>query len=212
MSYLEIENYTKVIRQETVLNQINLSLDKGKIYGLYGRNGSGKTMLLKAIAGLIMPTSGYVKINEQIITKDVDFAPHTGILIEHMSMLPYLSAKENLEGIAKIQKIASEEDIIAALNAVGLDPQSKKRVFRYSLEMKQKLCLAQSFFEHQELLLLDEPTNALDEESVHQVTSLFLGFKKEGRTLIIASHDRDFLESGSDEILPIKDGTIEKRH
>lgn len=212
MSYLEIENYTKVIRQETILNHLTLSLEKGKIYGLYGRNGSGKTMLLRAIAGLIMPTEGFVKINDQIITKDVDFAPHTGILIEHMNMLPYLSAKENLEGIAKIQKIASEEDMIEALNAVGLDPQSKKRVFRYSLGMKQKLCLAQSFFEHQELLLLDEPTNALDDESVQRIMKLFESFKEEGRTLIIASHDRDFLESICDEILPIKKGTIEKRH
>lgn len=129
-----------------------------------------------------------------------------------MSMLPYLSAKRNLEGIAKIQKVATEEDICAALQAVGLDPQSKKWVLRYSLGMKQKLCLAQSFFEHQELLLLDEPTNALDEESVQRIMALFESFKEERRTLIIASHDRDFLESVSDEILPIKDGTIEKRH
>ncbi len=190
---IDIKDYTKTIRKKTILENINLSFESGRIYGLHGRNGSGKTMLLRAICGLILPTEGSVSIDGKIIGKDIEFPNSVGIIIESMSMLPEYSGYDNLKMLAKIKKIATDNDIRTAMNAVGLDPENKKRVGTYSLGMKQKLNIAQAIMEKPELYLLDEPTNALDEGTVNDIRDLLLQLKKDGALIIIASHNKEDL-------------------
>lgn len=205
---IKIENYTKELRKKTVLSNVNAQFESGKIYGLHGRNGSGKTMLLRAICGLILPTQGKVLIDGKEVGKDMEFPDSVGLIIENMSMLPDFSAYENLSFLAKIKKIASHEDIINALETVGLDPEDKKKVKAFSLGMKQKLNLAQAIMEKPQLYLLDEPTNALDEETVEKIRSLLLELKDNGALIIIASHNKDDLSILCDEILEIYEGSI----
>ncbi len=205
---IDIKDYTKTIRKKTILENINLSFESGRIYGLHGRNGSGKTMLLRAICGLILPTEGSVSIDGKIIGKDIEFPNSVGIIIESMSMLPEYSGYDNLKMLAKIKKIATDNDIRTAMNAVGLDPENKKRVGTYSLGMKQKLNIAQAIMEKPELYLLDEPTNALDEGTVSDIRDLLLQLKKDGALIIIASHNKEDLSVLCDEVIKINEGQI----
>ena len=205
---IDIKDYTKNIKKKTILENINLSFESGKIYGLHGRNGSGKTMLLRAICGLILPTQGSVSIDGKIIGKDIEFPDSVGIIIESMSMLPEYSGYDNLKILAKIKKIATDDDIRTAMNAVGLDPDNKKRVGTYSLGMKQKLNIAQAIMEKPELYLLDEPTNALDEGTVNDIRDLLLQLKKNGALIIIASHNKEDLSVLCDEVIKINEGQI----
>ena len=168
MSYIKIKNMSKRIKKRNVLEDITVSFEKGKIYGLYGRNGSGKTMLLRAIAGLIRPSTGEILIDGKKLHKDISFPPSVGEIIEHTSLLPQIDAYTNLKQLSKIKKCATDDDIFTALEKVGLVGE-KKKVREYSLGMKQKLAIAQAIFEKPELLLLDEPTNGLDEESVKRL-------------------------------------------
>ena len=211
MDYIKFENYTKKIKDKVVLNNINCSFEKGKIYGLYGRNGSGKTMLLRAIAGLIVPTSGSVTVNGEKIHETIDFPKNTGIIIENLSLFPELTAFQNLKRLAMIQNKVSDEEIYKAIEMVGLDPKNNEKIKTNSLGMKQKINIAQAIFENQELLLLDEPTNALDEQSVKDIYNLFMQLKREGKTLIIASHIREDLESYCDSILFIENGNLREK-
>lgn len=205
---IDIKDYTKTIKKKTILENINLSFESGKIYGLHGRNGSGKTMLLRAICGLILPTQGSVSIDGKIIGKDIEFPDSVGIIIESMSMLPEYSGYDNLKILAKIKKIATDDDIRTAMNAVGLDPDNKKRVGTYSLGMKQKLNIAQAIMEKPELYLLDEPTNALDEGTVNDIRDLLLSLKKDGALIIIASHNKEDLSVLCDEVIKINEEQI----
>ena len=205
---IDIKDYTKTIKKKTILENINLSFESGKIYGLHGRNGSGKTMLLRAICGLILPTQGSVSIDGKIIGKDIEFPDSVGIIIESMSMLPEYSGYDNLKILAKIKKIATDDDIRTAMNAVGLDPDNKKRVGTYSLGMKQKLNIAQAIMEKPELYLLDEPTTALDEGTVNDIRDLLLSLKKDGALIIIASHNKEDLSVLCDEVIKINEGQI----
>lgn len=210
MDYVILKNYTKEIKGQVILDNINYSFEKGKIYGLYGKNGSGKTMLLRAISGLIKPTSGSVEVNGKVIGKDIDFSEDTGIIIETLSLFPEYNAIDNLRMIANIQKKATDKDIVDALEKVGLDPSNKKKIKTYSLGMKQKLNIAQAIFENQQLLLLDEPTNALDAESVKNIYNLFVEQKNMGKTIIVASHVKEDLMNVCDEIVYIENGKILK--
>lgn len=208
MDYINFENYTKKIKNKVILDNINYSFEKGNIYGLYGRNGSGKTMLLRAIAGLIIPTTGSVSVNGKKIHQDVDFPDDTGIMIETLSLFPEYSAFENLKNLSQIQNKVSDEKIYEAIELVGLDPKNKQKIKTYSLGMKQKLNIAQAIFENQELLLLDEPTNALDKQSVQDIFKLFMQLKNEGKTIIIASHIREDLDLYCDTVLFIENGKL----
>lgn len=205
---IEIKHYNKQLKKKVILQDINLSFEGGKIYGLHGRNGSGKTMLLRAICGLILPDSGEVVIDGKVIGKDIDFPQSVGVIIEHMNLIDEYSAYKNLEILAKIKKIATKDDIKNALIQVGLDPDDKQRIGKYSLGMKQKLNIAQAIMEHPDLLLLDEPTNALDDATVTQVRDLFLKLKENGALIIIASHNKEDLSALCDEIIEIADGRI----
>lgn len=205
---IELVNVVKQLKKTNVLDGINYKFEKGKIYGLSGRNGSGKTMLLRAIAGLIYLTEGKIFIDGKQMNKDIDFYEEMGLIIEQMTMLPQFTGVQNLNILAKIRKKASEDDIKNTLSLVGLDPEDKRKVREYSLGMKQKLNIAQALFENPKLLLLDEPTNALDEASVHNIRDILLQKKKEGVVTIIASHNKEDLAVLCDEIIEMEDGKI----
>ena len=209
MSYIKIKNMSKRIKKRNVLEDITVSFEKGKIYGLYGRNGSGKTMLLRAITGLIRPSTGEILIDGKKLHKDISFPPSVGVIIEHTSLLPQLDAYTNLKQLSKIKKCATDDDIFTALEKVGLVGE-KKKVREYSLGMKQKLAIAQAIFEKPELLLLDEPTNGLDEESVKRLKELLLKEKKRNIVIILASHNKEDLENLSDEIIFMDMGKVKR--
>ena len=208
---IKFTNYCKLIKKKSVLSNINLTLKSGKIYGLHGRNGSGKTMLLRADCGLILPTSGAVFVDDKQIGKDIEFPDSIGVIIDHMMMNSELNGFDNLKALAKIKKTATSDDICNAMIAVGLDPKDKKKVKAYSLGMKQKLNIAQALMENPRLLLLDEPTNALDSETIEKVRELFIKKKKEGSLIVIASHNKEDLEILCDEIIEIDQGEIKNQ-
>jgi ABC-2 type transport system ATP-binding protein len=187
---------------------VNYTFESGKIYGLIGRNGSGKTMLLRAIAGLIYPSEGTVVIDGKELHKDINFPESVGLIIEKTELLPEYSGFVNLKMLSKINRIATEADIRNVLENVGLDSVLKKKVRAYSLGMKQKLSIAQALLEDPELLLLDEPTNALDKESVDLVRNIFLQKKAENKLVIIASHIREDIELLSDTVVEMQAGEI----
>ena len=208
---VEVKDYLKIIKGRTILDHVNYSFDSGKIYGLYGRNGSGKTMLMRAIAGLIYPTDGKVLIDGKELHKDISFPSDTGIIIENMELMPQYDAYTNLKLLSKIQKKATDEDIKEALDKVGLANTGKSKVRTFSLGMKQKLSIAQAIFEKPKLLMLDEPTNALDEKSVEDVRNLLLELKNQGTTIIIASHNKEDINNLSDVVLEVDNGKIKER-
>lgn len=205
MNKIQVKNLSKEIKGKYVLNNINLSFEQGKIYGLYGRNGSGKTMLLRALAGLLIPTGGEIDMDGKILHKDMDFPENVGIIIENTSLLPQFDGFTNLKQLGKIRNVATDEDIDNALDTVGLKGETKK-VKAYSLGMRQRLSIAQAIFEKPELLLLDEPTNALDENYIDEVREILLREKDRGAIVIIASHNKDDLRILADEIISMSDG------
>ncbi len=173
---VEIKNYCKSIKSRPILNNVSYNFEYGKIYGIYGHNGSGKTMLLRAIAGLLVPDSGSVVIDGKVLHKDMSFPPSIGIVIENMNLLPQYNAFDNLKILGKIKKTATDEDIKTALERVGL--KSDLKVKKFSLGMKQRLNIAQAVFEKQKIILLDEPTNALDNDGVQLIYKLLKEEKK----------------------------------
>lgn len=205
MNKIQVKNLSKEIKGKYILNNINLSFERGKIYGLYGRNGSGKTMLLRALAGLLIPTEGKIDMDGKILHKDMDFPENVGIIIENTSLLPQFDGFTNLKQLGKIRNVATDEDIDNALDTVGLKGENKK-VKAYSLGMRQRLSIAQAIFEKPELLLLDEPTNALDENYINKVREILLKEKDRGAIVIIASHNKDDLRILADEIISMSDG------
>lgn len=205
---IEFKNVTKVIKKHVVLDHISYSFQEGIVYGIHGINGSGKTMLLRMAAGLIKPTEGAVYYNGKKLHKDISFPDNTGIVIENMQLLPEYTGYENLKLLAKIKNIVSDKEIMAALNRVGLDEYYDLKVKKYSLGMKQRLNIAQAFFENQKVILLDEPTNALDEEGVQKIYQIIHDEKKRGATIIIATHHMNDLETMSDVTLKMSHGKL----
>lgn len=205
---IQLQNVTKRIKENTVLDNVSYTFKSGFVYGLYGQNGSGKTMLLRAISGLINLDSGSIFIDGEKLHDKIEFPPETGIVIENMELLPECSAKRNLQMLAKIKNIADEKDIIFSLERVGLDPDSEKKVKKFSLGMKQRLNIAQAIFENQKIILLDEPTNALDEEAVQLIYKIIREEKSRGATIIVATHHKEDLKEVCDVILKISEGKI----
>ncbi|MCR5676722.1 MAG: ABC transporter ATP-binding protein [Agathobacter sp.] len=205
---IALNNISKIIKNKDILVQVAYEFEPGKIYGLYGRNGSGKTMLLRAIAGLISLDEGEITIDDKTLHKDMDFPESVGVIIEHTNLLPQYDAFTNLKLLSKIKKVATEEDIRNAILAVGLDPDCKDRVRTYSLGMKQRLAIAQAIFENPDILLLDEPTNALDEKSIDMVRGILLQKKAEGKTIILASHNKEDLDILSDVTIKMDAGQL----
>lgn len=205
---IQLQNVTKRIKENTVLDNVSYTFKSGFVYGLYGQNGSGKTMLLRAISGLINLDSGSIFIDGEKLHDKIEFPPETGIVIENMELLPECSAKRNLQMLAKIKNIADEKDIIFSLERAGLDPDSDKKVKKFSLGMKQRLNIAQAIFENQKIILLDEPTNALDEEAVQLIYKIIREEKSRGATIIVATHHKEDLKEVCDVILKIAEGKI----
>ncbi len=208
MNVIQITGLNKRIKSSVILDDINLVLKSGKIYGLKGKNGSGKTMLMRAITGLIIPDSGCVKINDKTLHADISFPESIGVLIENPSFLPQYTGFKNLRLLADLTGHISNDDIIVALKRVGLDPSDKRTYKKYSLGMKQKLGIANAIMGEPDIVILDEPINALDEESVRMIKKTLLDIKAKDKLIIIACHDREELEYLSDVIYEIKDGVI----
>ena len=208
MSEIIIENLSKTIKNNKILDNVNLTFESGHVYGLVGRNGSGKTMLLRAICGLIFPDSGKVIIDGKQLHKDISFPESCGIIIENTDLLPNFSAFDNLKMLSEIKNTANDNMIKSAIKSVGLDPDSKKKVKTFSLGMKQRLSIAQALFEDPDILLLDEPTNALDEDGVNDVRRILLEQKKKNKLIIIASHNKEDISLLSDTVISVSNGRI----
>ena len=195
---IQLQNVTKRIKENTVLDNVSYTFKSGFVYGLYGQNGSGKTMLLRAISGLINLDSGSIFIDGEKLHDKIEFPPETGIVIENMELLPECSAKRNLQMLAKIKNIADEKDISFSLERVGLDPDSDKKVKKFSLGMKQRLNIAQAIFENQKIILL----------AVQLIYKIIREEKSRGATIIVATHHKEDLKEVCDVILKIAEGKI----
>lgn len=206
---IQIEHVYKNFRkQENVLNDINVNFEAGKIHGIVGRNGSGKTVLLKIICGLMTPSSGTVAVNEKLIGKEVDFPDDIGIIIEAPGFLPYQSGFQNLEYLASIRRKIGKLEIEVAMKRVGLEPHMKKWVGKYSLGMKQRLGLAQAIMENPSLLILDEPMNGLDKTGIADMHTLFASMKQEGKTILLVSHSTEDIDGLCDTVHEMDKGVL----
>lgn len=205
---IKICDLSKNIKGNMVLENVSMELESGHAYGLQGRNGSGKTMLMRAICGLIYPSSGVIDIDGKILGKDISFPPSIGVLIENPSFLGNYTAFENLRLLAAVKGEIGDAEIKKAIMDVGLDPQDHRKYKKFSLGMKQRLGIACAVMEHPDIIVLDEPFNALDDAGVELIRNLILNLKNEGALIILACHDRNELENLSDEIFVMTEGRM----
>jgi len=204
---VKVENVTKYFKQEKVLDDVNMNLETGHIYGIVGKNGAGKTVLFKIIAGFIKPSSGKVTVAGKIIGVDRDFPDSLGLIIETPGFLSQYNAYQNLLYLANINNKISKEDIKEAIRMVGLDPDSNKKVGKFSLGMRQRLGIAQAIMENPNLIILDEPMNELDKKGIEDVKELLLKLKGDGKTILMASHYAEDMEI-CDEVFQMEDGKL----
>lgn len=186
---VKVEHAIKKYGSQTVLQDVSLEVEKGNMIGIVGRNGSGKTVLFKAICGFVPLDEGEIMVNGKVIGKDVDMAQNVGAIIENSGFLPNYSGKKNLQFLAKIQNRIGEKEIVQAIRQVGLEPDSKKGVGKYSLGMRQRLGFAQAIMKNPDILILDEPMNGLDKHGVEEMRKLLLSLREQGKTILIASHN-----------------------
>lgn len=203
-----INNLSKQFKEEIVLDDVSISFERGKIHGIIGRNGSGKTMMFKCICGFIPPTSGSIYVNDKKIGRDTDIPDDVGIIIESPGFLPNYDGFHNLKFLADIRGTVTVDDICGAIKLVGLDPFSKKHVGKYSMGMRQRLGLAQAIMENPNLLILDEPFNSLDIAGVEEMRRLLLSLKEQGKTILIASHSKEDVELLCDTVIRMDKGKI----
>lgn len=208
MAIIEIKELDLSIKKTEILKKVSVSFEQGKIHGLIGRNGSGKTMLMKCICGFIRPTSGTICVNGRQVGRDCDFPENIGIIIETPGFIPYYSGFMNLKLIADLNKKADTEQIKRAMSQVGLDPKLKRHVVKYSLGMRQRLGLAQAIMENPDILILDEPMNGLDKEGVEDMRKYLLDFKTQGKTILIASHSSEDIEVLCDTVHEMDKGVM----
>ena len=207
-SVVEMKHVTKRYGKIEVLKDVSLTCKAGKIYGLIGRNGSGKTVLLKSICGFVLPTSGEVRVQGQQIVKDVDFPTDIGFIIESPGFLARESGLQNLMHLASIRGKASVEDVRQSMYTVGLDPNLRKPVGKYSMGMRQRLGIAQAIMEKPDLLILDEPMNGLDNQGVEHIRSVLLSLKEQGVTIVLASHFKEDISYLCDEVYEMDAGIL----
>lgn len=203
-----VDHVTKQFGSEVVLKDVSLSLEAGKIHGIIGRNGSGKTVLMKCICGFLQPTSGSVKVFDRTIGQDCDFAPNTGMLIETPGFLPHETGLNNLLWLARLGKGASKERVKQLIEQVGLDPSLKKTVSQYSLGMRQRLGIAQTLLDDPSLMILDEPMNGLDKNGVRSIRDLLLSLKSQGKTILLASHFAQDIDELCDTVCEMDQGVL----
>lgn len=203
-----IENVSKSFGEEQVLKSVTHTFEKGKIHGIVGNNGSGKTVLMKCICGFLRPDTGKILINGVQIGKDRDFPEDIGIIIETPGFLPHLSGFQNLKLLASLKRRANDHTIRAVLAQVGLDPAMKKPVGKYSLGMRQRLGLAQALMEDPELLILDEPLNGLDKHGTAHIRGIIKGLREEGKTVLLASHNQTDIDELCDTVCEMDAGIL----
>ena len=190
-SFIQVNDIVLRFKKDILLDHVSYQCEQGKIHGIVGRNGSGKTLLMKCICGFIRPNEGHIYVRDKEIGKDIDFTPDTGIIIETPGFIPYYSGYRNLKVLAAINNRSSRKDIENAMYQVGLDPTMKKRVATYSLGMRQRLGIAQAIMEDPSLIILDEPFNGLDKHGVEEMREYFLSLKKKGNTILLTSHNTE---------------------
>lgn len=205
---IEIQNLSKRIKGITVLDDINYTFRGGSVYGLSGKNGCGKTMLMRIIAGLIYSTSGSVVVNGQKLGKDISFPPSVGLLIENPAFLHDYTGFENLNILAKIQGNVTEQDIKDTLLKVGLQPDDRRKYYKYSLGMRQRLGIAAAIMGRPDVILLDEPINAIDEDGVNSIRDTIRELVDDNRVIIIACHDKEEMEYMADTVIYMSNGRI----
>lgn len=203
-----IENATKKFGTQTVLNNVSLTLEDGKIYGFVGQNGCGKTVLFKSICGFIYLDRGTITVDGKVIGKDIDIIKDAGIIIESPGFLPNYSAFKNLKFLTMIKDNIGDEQIKSTLISVGLDPESKKVVGKFSLGMRQRLGIAQAIMENPHILILDEPMNGLDKRGVEEIRKILMDLKKKGKLILLASHNPLDIDILCDCVYELDAGTI----
>lgn len=207
---VELHEVGLTIGKQELLKDISVNFNYGKIYGIIGRNGSGKTLLFKCISGFILPIHGDVHVIGEQVGKDIDFSGHMGVIIETPGFIPHYSAYRNLKILADISGGSKKERIIECIRMVGLDEKEKKPVKKYSLGMRQRLGLAQAIMEDPQVLVLDEPMNGLDKHGVEDVRKLLLQLKEQDKTILIASHNAEDIRLLCDEVYEMEAGVLTK--
>lgn len=208
---IQVEHAVKKFKETTALKDVSVNFENGKIYGLVGRNGSGKTVLLKSICGFVPLTSGMIKVDGKVIGKEIEVPENIGIIIEEPGFLPNYSGIQNLKFLAALKGNTDQEKLENVLTLVGLDARSKKKVGKYSMGMRQRLGIAQAIMENPGILILDEPMNGLDEKGVKEIRELLLKLKNEDRTMIIASHNAEDIDILCDEVYEMNGGILGKK-
>lgn len=210
MTIIDMKNINLKIGKNDILKNINVEYEKGKIHGLIGRNGSGKTMLMKCICGFVKPTEGTIFVADKQIGRDCDFPDSVGIIIDTPGFIPYYSGYRNLKLLADLNKKIDKEKIRNTMQMVGRVPDLKRHVKKYSLGMRQRLGLAQAIMENPDLLILDEPMNGLDKDGVSDMRKYLLNLKEQGKTILIASHSAEDIEILCDTVCEMDKGVLTK--
>jgi ABC-2 type transport system ATP-binding protein len=207
---IQVSDVSLVLNRHTILSHIDVTFARGEIHGLVGRNGSGKTMLMKCISGFIRPTDGVITINGKVVTKKDDFPENMGLILETPGFLPYASGYRNLALLAELNGKITSTQIRDTMRLVGLDPDLKLHVSKYSLGMRQRLGIAQAIMEDPELLILDEPFNGLDRQGVEEMRNLLLQLKAQGKTILLASHNGEDIDLLCDHVFRMEQGVLTK--
>lgn len=207
-SIISVRNVSKSFRESKALDAVSVEFEAGKIHGIIGRNGSGKTVLFKCICGLMYPDSGEIEVEGKRIGKDVDIPQNVGAIIEAPGFLPTFSGYKNLSFLTNINRKIKKEEILQALELVGLGNTGKKHVGKYSLGMRQRLGIAQAIMENPDILVLDEPMNGLDNRGVDDIRALLLSLKEKGKTILLASHNREDIAYLCDTVHEMDGGHI----
>lgn len=207
-SAIILKDVVKKFKDHTALQGVSVEFEKGKIHGIIGRNGSGKTVMMKCICGLMHPDQGNISANGNLVGKETDIAEGVGAIIEAPGFLPNYSGYRNLKFLADINRKIGKEEIRTALETVGLDPGSKKHVGKYSLGMRQRLGLAQAIMENPDILILDEPMNGLDKKGVKEIRKLLLSFREQGKTILLCSHSGEDIDILCDTVREMEAGVL----
>lgn len=205
---ISVQQVSKSFGEAEVLHEVSHDFERGKIHGIVGNNGSGKTVLMKCICGFLLPTKGRILVYDKQVGRDMDFPEDAGIIIETPGFLPNLTGMKNLELLASLRRRIEREAIRQAIIRVGLDPDMKKPVGKYSLGMRQRLGIAQAIMENPSLLILDEPLNGLDKVAVVQMRSLIRELREQGKTIILASHNQQDIEELCDTVCEMDAGIL----